>query len=1016
MELDLSQLPARKRSARCDRLDEPQIRSAIEILYSVELLSVKQVQLEVNKTYNLNATQSQYRDRLHKWGCRKRLNNREYHKVYRDLLAREELGKKSEITLSQVVKVPMKRFERWTSRNITFTDRMMTKVSSTDVQTVGDDTRSSLPLVLVRTPPSFDIDIIPTLATQRFIPISTIKSLPIWQASRYLEQFADRYLPSRDNNGSAVRGQHLPSYYPLLRAIIYQLSNNIIDEYKEHLIEPLLKQVDSLNARAAFRKLLSNNTVSIVTTCQSLVVPLYQRGDIEMLEWIRASHPEVTLNLYDILPGSLWGGKPDNSRRLLEDIEKDGSPPRNGLEAMNLLYLCLIKMDNLDIFLKLWNPRDIKVAHIEDYKYRRHSLEVIPLFTDCPKKLGLLLSLGFGYGIWASLLQKILRKNFDIASILLRHVGIEVDPRDRCSDLGGFKPSYEIIGEANFLKILKNAASEKCFVEDFRKQGFRLAEEQIVDWVLIRVAWSKPEMRDFAMRLLQRERKRSISKSELFTAAIDLLFFEPLGADLSDLIHPEEISFQDLATDPAGPRMYFGARFWGSFERRKLPMLKMFVEFGADINQTQLWRQTLWEVLEQGMCWGRYVSTTLEAEFLAFLLDAGADPEMAYEQVTADISSRLYSRVLRNAIGRSRYETDQTPDLAKPIEFLYFYDNPLTFCTLATRLTDVEDFIMKITTLSGFGLVFSTQFFQALRDRNIDLVKALWAERFTVCIPRAPEQQLISALTTGNMDLTKAIFLQNIASYRLLTLVSVLVEDLAADYSPIITADHNEYNHRLEMLRWVLNQGANFSTIPEFNSRRKPYIQMYNTLLSRAMYRGSVELFSLLLSFVHGLDSQDSAAYLELQKRGLNPVPRAAELENLDFLKLLIDKGFDINEPFRYIFNGPETALYFAVKGGRLQNVTYVLKQGGDIYAPCLRLNSVIEFAVRRGRLDSVALFLAVDPECYDIALEAAILHKEKLMERFIRDWKLKSQPEAVGLSGDASNQEFFYEVGHYGG
>ncbi|KAF3173319.1 hypothetical protein EYR41_009962 [Orbilia oligospora] len=152
--MEMATRQSAKRAPRCNRLDEPVIRREIETLYSVLLWKVEDIQAEINMNHGLNATISQYRGRLSRWGCRQRLNNKEYPKIYRDLVAREKLGKNSEVSLGGVIKIPDRKIRKWVSRNITFTKRMIPG----DHRVEDDNSLNSLGHpVLVQTPPSLDI-------------------------------------------------------------------------------------------------------------------------------------------------------------------------------------------------------------------------------------------------------------------------------------------------------------------------------------------------------------------------------------------------------------------------------------------------------------------------------------------------------------------------------------------------------------------------------------------------------------------------------------------------------------------------------------------------------------------------------------------------------------------------------------------------------------------------------------------------------------------------------------------
>ncbi|KAF3100415.1 hypothetical protein TWF102_005294 [Orbilia oligospora] len=138
--MEMATRQSAKRAPRCNRLDEPVIRREIETLYPVLLWKVEDIQAEINRNHGLNATQ--------------RLNNKEYHKIYRDLVAREKFGKNSEVSLGGVIKIPDRKIRKWVSRNITFTKRMIPGDHRVED---GNSLNSLGHPVLVQTPPSLDI-------------------------------------------------------------------------------------------------------------------------------------------------------------------------------------------------------------------------------------------------------------------------------------------------------------------------------------------------------------------------------------------------------------------------------------------------------------------------------------------------------------------------------------------------------------------------------------------------------------------------------------------------------------------------------------------------------------------------------------------------------------------------------------------------------------------------------------------------------------------------------------------
>ncbi|KAF3228586.1 hypothetical protein TWF191_002442 [Orbilia oligospora] len=118
----------------------------------------------------------------------------------------------------------------------------------------------------------------------------------------------------------------------------------------------------------------------------------------------------------------------------------------------------------------------------------------------------------------------------------------------------------------------------------------------------------------------------------------------------------------------------------------------------------------------------------------------------------------------------------------------------------------------------------------------------------------------------------------------------------------------------------------------------------------------------------------------------------SAAMKGPSALKCLMRFGFDINESAsaQSELHG-RTALYGALTSGNMDTLVFVIQSGADIYAPCGSYQSAIESAICKGRIDAVALILAVDPNCHYLALKAAEKTEYEYIAEYVRNWTPES-------------------------
>ncbi|KAF3937777.1 hypothetical protein ABW19_dt0205103 [Dactylella cylindrospora] len=183
-----------------------------------------------------------------------------------------------------------------------------------------------------------------------------------------------------------------------------------------------------------------------------------------------------------------------------------------------------------------------------------------------------------------------------------------------------------------------------------------------------------------------------------------------------------------------------------------------------------------------------------------------------------------------------------------------------------------------------------------------------------------------------------------------------------------------------------------------------------------AMHYAALIGNSNLLKYFLGLGQEIKDQVTRPDIRVPSPLKYAILSENLECVKTLVENGADVNEPpnirgqsshllhDRFWF-GSGTPLHFAVRGGSIGIVKYLLEQGASTKVIAQRwkyaevLDPVSE-AVYLRRRDIVALFLLYDIHSQSVALEAAKLFRVEDLEQYIREFQSDDKLSASSLMG----------------
>ncbi|KAK6526468.1 hypothetical protein TWF694_005054 [Orbilia ellipsospora] len=504
---------------------------------------------------------------------------------------------------------------------------------------------------------------------------------------------------------------------------------------------------------------------------------------------------------------------------------------------------------------------------------------------------------------------------------------------------------WEVIPENQLLRVIRKVASGEISTDDWELEVSDSDYEKIEltydeTLLLMHLACMRPEMLDYIIEILGRRTPTLTTKNQLILAAIDLIPFK-FGSRLLYLS-------EDIGWPPRENTLY---------------VLKRLLGFGADPSQTNLWRTVIWNAvdLKYNDLDGDQLVQTFE-----ILLSAGADAEITFTH--SFMKTVMPPKAHSNLDIRIVYAT-------KPLDLAFWAEKVTIFCILLQKAKDLESFIWKIISYSSESVVVLPEFILAVRARDANRVKELWNHRFQYL-----GQDTFLLSRQNRFDTAKEILLRYKAKSEIIGLVEGVTSAITANGHS--TNDADEMRVRgLELLISLVTEGVCFLDIPEF--READCIGGYNWSLRTAAEKGNTELLKILLDIGFGI-SQDSSIYLEWQRIGVNPVPHAARY-SLGCLKILIERGFSIRRPAPNEYKSSVTALEVALESGNLKILSYVLREGANIHAPCDQYSTAIEYAIKLGRIDALALLLEIDGTSHGIAL--ALVSKSVGVSKYIKDY-----------------------------
>ncbi|KAK6495200.1 hypothetical protein TWF481_003226 [Arthrobotrys musiformis] len=973
----------RKRAPRCAELDDDDIKEEMRMLYQLVSLSHQEIAEEINRNYNLAVTHYQVRDKLNKLGYKKRLSRREAGPIYRQIVEREKMNKESDVIIGGVITLSGKRLKRSMNRNLTLTEQQHILNGIITTELPGS--------IQVCTPQNSDMAMdldLPRCPKYRYIPLQVLYSLPIWQFSCLVDKITLRPLEAPNRNDLKITAYQSIPHIPLLRFIIYQISNNHINlEYFAYEINHLLDQVNRLGLRGPLKKILSHTSASVVAVCEIITPLLYAREDFELLEFICHAHPKVKLpRLYEILE-EFWEEQRLFSLPLgygwvetaLAQIEKKSILPDSLEELCLLLEICKFVRKDISLFLQIWDKTDSPefVGWCGRYS-RRYISSDTPLMTECKEQLEVLLSRGFTGLKWALTLRAVLLDNYEVTRTFLQHSDLHSDLISMSEKTTNGKHVWEMLEIPVFHQIVVRFV-ELDMDPEFRnrapgsnkwrrvKSPPEIGLKDDINQTLVWVACLNPEMTDYTLHAMKWANP-SLTGAEVVALLANLLLRWPqFGRDY------ESIPVSRIL------RLEFGHRetkFDSNFNPPRA--LEGVLQLGTEQARMELWQGFIWEYLDDWKYY--YLNKPCDCEDICYwrdgrvyqgILDLFRALCQSPEVIESDLELRcesLYSRYTE--VYGSGSQGFVTPILValllkKPDAFLVLLESGAR-----TTPIDIDLRPAPVTTTTRIPppmqktFVIDKSFIQACHRRDLQRIRDLWDGRL---------ETVYEALTHPDLSETDRvkIHLQR-ADFATATEVS-----LKSKNSFLRLQDTKPTSSEV----WSLSRD-------------------YRDALSYAIKSDAIGLLDVLLKCKEQLDIQDYGNSLEPPDpnwllRGSKHMGEAAQY-SLRCLKSLLKHGFDINQaPYEssdhYTLlkrKSGRTALSGALRSDDIATLVFVLQNGADIYAPTGDEPSAIASAVYWGRIDAVALMLAVDPNCHHLALEAAETTRYNYIKDYVRNWK----------------------------
>ncbi|KAF3183423.1 hypothetical protein EYR41_005965 [Orbilia oligospora] len=862
------------------------------------------------------------------------------------------------------------------------------------------------------------------------IPIQLLKQLPIMTSGEHLLQICEEHIKQRYGSGKELSGVANSGYFEFLRVLLYRLSNNL---FHFEQVNKLLDNITKFGYRSSLKALLSLDILSIKMAAENILPILVWRQDEELVDLIYRNQARSDTNaawykIFSCLAGSspnVWesgsgihiffpvqtyhrGMVLDNTPEGLGNenkipdavifisnlIVKYRMDARTAEDAAILLHLAikymLIEVSVLKTLLPSLPPDILDRAYKNIY-------EKSVLQIQGKMDLSVRLDLGFRKNLHFTMLQAILRNDIGTFQALLPH-----------SNLKG--RAYDGLGESVW--------------DDFDGGGFIWDRLWMGDFNVV-VTMALQEIGDDSSAISTGQ--ESFDSSCLFRIAYQL---QNIHLREFLLIHCRTYnSKESVITLLTSALWVMVARYderGGLYQGTECSLCNSFTPGKPPTDKTA-WK-------------GR-------TEWCGWLIKNGADVSLRIPldiREKLDISSDL---VLHSLIGKPGWW-----DTAHLILRLGFdvnaldsnEKNPLDILVniqssecCADRRKFLEHLLKlgaRITTKSGWGLVnLDAGFDKALTESNIDFLVETWTRRWV----RIPPPVVVTGMVIENDDVDpicldlvswiKSPPNETDRKQRIEAFIALLKSSgLRSSTLSVVSDGHNDLRQKIMSLDLAGGQ---------LKQLKRPWgrLQTLNTLqllvvvaepeLLRATFSfgGPEALIQLQqehppnrLSPLHYMVGKGDFECLGvLLENGANPRVLWSR-----YSPLLFDQGQDRNNGLELVYE--HTLLHYAIQHGDMNTARCLIEYGAFVpsrneskgyidgksctaeeWLEWRRKNSptfsvsVVQLAVKLGRLDFLALLLHVDIDSRDEARAAAIEYKQSTILNWIdHHWMGKPRPD----------------------
>ncbi|KAF3110726.1 hypothetical protein TWF102_000004 [Orbilia oligospora] len=317
----------RKRASPITAMDE--YKEEMKFYYLGLNYTLEKVRETMESHYHFGASLIQYRDRLNKWGFKKRGAKRQWETIAESVVTRGG-GKESEAVINGDFFVSSKKVKKEIARKFSLTELACMKNKASTTQVISP-TSPILATVEVRSPIASPLSW--PIFTTWCIPMELLNSLPIKISDPEIITICKSALSYRRGLQPEEKVIMESRGRKYLRSLLYRLSNRLLG-FK--IINGVLGRLKVESGYRTFEGLISLNTISVKVACSSLLLFSAVRLDSRLVQIIYQHYPS---------PTSAWVGKLNRDFRHLtfEDMDTEDEDTNIFSEVVFLRNLARVK-------------------------------------------------------------------------------------------------------------------------------------------------------------------------------------------------------------------------------------------------------------------------------------------------------------------------------------------------------------------------------------------------------------------------------------------------------------------------------------------------------------------------------------------------------------------------------------------------------------------------------------------------------------------------------------------------